>query len=74
MGSIPAVRAILWSINMTETVKMINKLDAWKKGKNPWVTFETDQKNMPFKRMRANEVWGDPRTHWADVKKKDKSE
>lgn len=59
---------------MTETVKMINKLDAWKKGKNPWITFETGQKNMPFKRQKANEVWGDPRAHWADPKKKDKSE
>lgn len=60
---------------MSNTKKIMNQIDAWKQGKNPWVTFETGQKNAPFKRMRADEVWGDPRAHWADPKsKKEKSE
>lgn len=41
--------------------KAIHKLDAWKKGQNPWVTVPGTQSNMRFIRKRANDVWGDPR-------------
>jgi hypothetical protein len=41
--------------------KALNKLEAWKKGQNPWITVPGTQSNMQFIRKRANDVWGDPR-------------
>jgi hypothetical protein len=41
--------------------KAMNKIKAWKKGLNPWVTIPGPSKNMQFVRKRANDVWGDPR-------------
>lgn len=44
--------------------KELNKLRAWREGKNPWVTVENKQRgtNRPFYKVRANEVWGNPKT------------
>lgn len=39
----------------------LNKIAAWKKGLNPWITVSGISKNMPFVKKRANEVYGDPR-------------
>ena len=38
----------------------LNKLDAWAKGQNPWITVKNEdgQTNRPFKRVRATDVWG----------------
>ena len=46
--------------------KTMNKIKAWKKGQNPWVTVPGPNTNMPFVKKRANEVWGDPR-HVANI-------
>jgi hypothetical protein len=46
--------------------KALNKLMAWKKGQNPWITVPGTQTNMQFIRKRANDVWGDPR-HVANI-------
>jgi hypothetical protein len=46
--------------------KALNKLMAWKKGQNPWITVPGTQSNMQFIRKRANDVWGDPR-HVANI-------
>ena len=46
--------------------KALNKLEAWKKGQNPWITVPGTQSNMRFVRKRANEVYGDPR-HVANI-------
>jgi hypothetical protein len=46
--------------------KAMNKLNAWKKGQNPWVTVPGTQSNMRFIRVRANTAWGDPR-HVANI-------
>jgi hypothetical protein len=35
-----------------------NKIAAWRRGQNPWVTVATSAKNKPFVRVRANEYWG----------------
>ncbi len=35
-----------------------NKVAAWRKGQNPWLTVPTSQKNKPFIRIRADEYWG----------------
>jgi hypothetical protein len=47
-----------------EGTKLINKLNAWLKNKNPWVTIEnpnTSDKKRQFVKIRANQLWGDPR-------------
>jgi len=46
--------------------KALNKLRAWKKGLNPWITVPGTQKNMPFVKKRANDIYGDPR-HVANI-------
>lgn len=43
-----------------------NKLKAWKKGLNPWITVPGTQTNMRFVKKRANDVYGDPR-HVANI-------
>lgn len=43
--------------------KMLNKIDAWKKGKNVMLTIEnpdTTQTNMRYIRVPARDVWGSP--------------
>lgn len=45
----------------SEFDKALNKLTAWRAGKNPWVTVPGPSKNMAFVRVRANSLWGDPR-------------
>lgn len=37
---------------------LANKIEAWRKGQNPWLTVSTKQKNKPFIRVRADEYWG----------------
>ena len=41
--------------------KEMNKLEAWRKGLNPWVTIPGPSSNRRFIRVRANAAWGDPR-------------
>ena len=41
----------------------LNKMEAWKAGKNPWVTVPNkgaDAKKMPRIKVRANQEWGNP--------------
>lgn len=45
----------------SEFEKANNKLQAWKKGQNPWITVPGPSSNMRFVRVRANTAWGDPR-------------
>lgn len=44
--------------------KIINIQKAWLANKNPWVTIENpnkEQTNRRFIRVRANELWGNPK-------------
>jgi hypothetical protein len=44
--------------------KVINIQKAWLANKNPWVTIENpnkEQKDKLFIRVRANELWGNPK-------------
>lgn len=41
--------------------KMLNKLEAWRKGKNPWITVAGTSTKEPYKRVAANALWGDPK-------------
>lgn len=45
----------------SEIEKAMNKIDAWRAGKNPWITVPGPSKNMQFVRVRANTVYGDPK-------------
>ena len=47
--------------DVPEVVKALNKIAAWKKGQNPWVTVPGTQSNQRFIRVRANSLWGDPK-------------
>lgn len=46
--------------------RAMNKILAWKKGLNPWITVPGTQSNMRFVKKRANAVYGDPR-HVANI-------
>lgn len=41
--------------------KALNKLAAWRAGKNPWITVPGPSSNMRFVKVRANALYGDPR-------------
>lgn len=41
--------------------KILNKLTAWKKGKNPWVLVSIEGREIT---VRANQAWGDPRRRY----------
>lgn len=48
---------------LSEIDRAIRKIDAWKAGKNPWISIQVAEKgtNQPYKRVRANDLYGDPR-------------
>jgi hypothetical protein len=43
--------------------RALHKIDAWKKGKNPWITIPnpSGSKKEAFIRVKANSLYGDPR-------------
>ena len=41
--------------------KAYNKLKAWKRGQNPWITIAGPSSDKSFIRVRANTVYGDPK-------------
>lgn len=45
----------------SELWKAMNKIRAWKEGRNPWITVPGPSSKERFVRVRANELWGDPR-------------
>lgn len=47
--------------------KALNKINAWRAGKNPWITVPGPSSNMPFIRVRANALYGDPRYATANI-------
>ena len=49
----------------------LNKINAWQRGQNPWLNVETDDGKAKFKRVRANDYFGNPRANWCDPKKKE---
>lgn len=58
----------------SEFEKANNKLQAWRAGKNPWITVPGPSKNMAFIRVRANNLWGDPRRTANIYRGRDESE
>ena len=51
----------------TPLEKAINKLTAWRAGKNPWITVPGPYKKEAFVRVRANALYGDPRYAMANI-------
>ena len=45
--------------SVSEVNKALNKLEAWRKGKNPWITVPGTASNKPFVKVRANNLYGD---------------
>lgn len=45
----------------TEFEKDMNKIKAWRKGQNPWITVPGQASNKRFIRVRANMLFGDPK-------------
>lgn len=41
--------------------KAMNKLEAWRRGQDPWITVTGPSSNMRFVRVRASSIWGDPK-------------
>ena len=48
--------------DVPEAIRALHKLEAWRKGKNPWITVPGTQTNMRFIKVRANAVYGNPKT------------
>ena len=51
----------------SEIEKAFNKLEAWRAGKNPWITVPGPSKKEAFVRVRANAIYGDPRFAMANI-------
>ena len=47
--------------NVSPITKAIQKIDAWKKGQNPWISIPSSKAKEPNMRYRANDLYGDPR-------------
>ena len=45
----------------SDSEKNMNKIKAWRKGKNPWITVLGVQTNKRFIKVRANTLYGDPK-------------
>ena len=45
--------------SVTEFEKALNKIEAWRQGKNPWITVPGTASNKPFVKVRANNLYGD---------------
>lgn len=50
-----------------EFEKALNKIEAWRKGKNPWITVPGTQTNMRFIKVRANTLYGDYKKSHANL-------
>lgn len=52
---------------VSELTKALNKVEAWRAGKNPWITVPGPSKKEAWVRVRANSVYGDPRYTAANI-------
>jgi hypothetical protein len=61
-----------WVINAvrrdkSEFDKALDKLAAWRQGKNPWITVAGPSSNMRFIKVRANTLYGNPKNATANI-------
>lgn len=52
---------------VSEFDKALHKVEAWRAGKNPWITVPGTTSNQKFVRVRANSVYGDPKRATANL-------
>lgn len=62
---------------------LLSKVASWKKGQNPWLTIPNPEKvsvsqgtkgsNKPYIKVRANDLWGDPRRKFSMSSKREDS-
>lgn len=55
------------SRDVPEATRALHKIQAWRKGKNPWITVPGTQSNMRFVKVRANSLYGNPKTATANL-------
>lgn len=53
--------------DVPEATRALHKIQAWRKGKNPWITVPGPQSNMRFVKVRANSLYGNPKTATANL-------
>lgn len=58
----------------TAVAKALDKIEAWRAGKNPWITVPGPSKKEAFVRVRANALYGDPRFAMANIFGKSKGD
>lgn len=64
-GNIAGVKEVRRS--RPEVEKALNKIEAWRAGKNPWITVPGPSKKESMVRVRANALYGDPRYAMANI-------
>jgi len=47
--------------------KLMHKIEAWRQGKNPWITVPGPSSNKPFVKVRANSIYGDYKRTAANI-------
>lgn len=62
-------RSVIKSVrkNVTDIERLDDKIQAWKKFQNPWIKISnpnTKETNKRFIRVRANDLWGDPKSQY----------
>ena len=45
----------------SEIDKMLNKVRAWKKGQNPWISIPSKDGVAGVSKIRSNTLWGNPK-------------
>ena len=53
--------------DVSEVTRALHKLQAWKKGKNPWITVPGTATNARFIKVRANSLYGNPKASTANL-------
>jgi len=53
---------------------LLNKKKAWENGRNPKITIATGLRKEGFKKVPANQLWGDPRTKWFYSQKREEKD
>ncbi len=51
----------------TPLQKALSKIAAWRAGKNPWITVPGPSSKESYVRVRANNLYGDPRYAMANI-------
>ena len=57
VGGVRAARA-----SVDPITKEMNLLSCWRAGKNPWITISGTASNKRFVRVKANDLYGDPKS------------